>query len=227
MNVNLKIFAASAISFAVGYFVANKRNETFYFNQAHEEVELARSDFKEEIKNLIAEHDEKLADVQKQGIESNARVDEEIREASLIMKAYQGTGGFEPVDVHKHAAPIQYSDYVTAEETKPETQPEPKRKMVEVITGEQFNEGFGDYDNKTLNYHVKNDLMSDGELPGDVAVDVDTRAHIMGGYNDILQKEGIWGRDDTFYIRNHELGYDYEIIRTDGIYADESPGDNE
>lgn len=221
MNNNLKIVIASCVSFTAGYFFANWRNEEYYFKQANEEV-AAREEYWED----------KLDEIRKNGIEGDDRVDAEIREAGLILAAaYKSSDDLEQLTKPEVRAAVlagmqetkivQYSDYTSPEEQEIST--EPAKKTVEVITPEQFIEGLDGYENRTLNYHVGNDTLSSARVE-EGKIDPDIRLMIMGEYDDILPRDNTWGDDDTFYIRNHELKYDYEIIREDGMYADESSG---
>lgn len=228
MNNNLKTALIAVGSFTAGYFLANYRNEDFYFKRANEQIEETREAYEEK----LSEVEKELSDTQRT-LKNLQTEDPDLDAAAQALAGYQGKGGFEPVDVHalapqpepQHAKPqtIQYSDYISSEAVDKTDVPEvPKNdlvKNVEIITEEQFVEGKDEYDQGDLQYHVGNDVLS-GARADDGPIDPDLRAQIMGEYNDILKRENAWDENDSIYIRNHELKYDFTITREDGIFAD-------
>lgn len=213
MNNNLKIAVASGASFIAGYFVANWRNEKFYFDRANEEVEAARE-----------EYEAKLTETREQARESNDRVDEEIQSASLVLQAkadealssYQGNGGFVPVDVHAVTEKIQYSNYNTEEAEKLQPREVEQTENIEVITPEQFANSEYDYEQPTYEYFRGQDILASSRV-GEGKLDEDLRKMLLGSRADLLSRETFWQNlgDDAFYLRNHDLKVDIEIILAD------------
>lgn len=249
MNNNvLKIGLASCASFVAGYFVANWRNETFYFDRANEEVEAAREEIRAEfVDELDAAQElyEETADrLKNMGLLSqftdkldNAQVDGEIQQASLVMmeveaeqalKTYQGEGGFEPVDIHALApvAPvIQYSDYMTPEKSEDEKKETgDKKPTVEVLTAEEYMNDPVDYEESTLIYYAGDDTLVGGRV-GEGVVGETLRAQMLVD-KDVLKRPEFWEKsDDIWYFRNHALKYNFEIIREEGNHpVEESSG---
>lgn len=249
MNNNaLKIGLASAISFVTGYFVANWRNETFYFDRANEEVEVAREEIRVEFVDKLdsAEDRYEAAVASAAGFERAFRnlkmsvgendaetADEEIQratsammnvEAEQALKTYQGEGGFEPVDVHAFAPAepvIQYSDYMTPEEPKSENKKsEDKKPTVQVLTTEEYMNDPMDYEQSTLLYYAEGDLLVGGRID-EGKVGETLRAQMLGDKNDVLKRPGLWEKEEVWYFRNHALKYDFEIMREEGKYVDE------
>lgn len=228
MNNNLKIAIASTISFTAGYFFANYRNEDYYFKQANEEV-AARDEYWED----------KLAEVRKDGVESDASVDREIREAALILAApYKSpdenleeleqlnkpeiraavlesftetqTGGFEPVDVH---AVVEAPKIQYSDYVSPETQEKdisPAETKVQAMTPEEFASDESDYESITLMYFFEDNVLIDAKT-GHKYID-EERLAITGRYDDILRREEIWQNGQEWYVKNDTTHSLYEII---------------
>lgn len=257
MNNTLKIGVVSGVSFVVGYFVANWRNEKFYFDRANEEVGETREAYEEKLSEvekkltkalnnlrdmgvLADEDDPELARVKKHGRETNAQVDKEIRAASLVMMAaeapeaaealssYQGNGGFVPVDVHAVAEKIQYSSYNTEEAEKQQPR-EVATENIEIITPDQFAQAEFEYEQPTYVYYRSEDILASGRNDEPGAVDEELRKMLLGSRADLLARETFWENlgDDAFYLRNHDLKLDIEIILADDELKYESPGGNE
>lgn len=222
MNINLRIAIASGVSFIAGYFVANFRNEKFYFERANEEVEAARE-----------EYEAKLTEAREQARESNDQVDEKIREASLVAKAsealssYQGNGGFMPVDVHAVAEKIPYSSYNTEEAEKQQPREVEQPENIELINSEQFANSEYDYEQPTYEYYRGQDILTGSHI-GEGKVDEDLRKMLLGSRADLLAREGFWEGlgDDAFYLRNHDLKIDVEIILADDDLKYEDPAES-
>ena len=230
MNINLKLIVVTAASFVSGYLVANRLNDSYYHKQAQEMVDEVRE-----------EYEDKLAQAREAAKESDADTDALVRDASLVMQAYQGkseseSGGFEPVDVHAIAerpdspAKVQYSTY-SAKEAEKQQPRDVQPENIDVITAEQYAEGMDDYDQPTFVYHHGDKVLASG-LATEGMVDDDLRALMLGSRSDLIDREGFWEslNGDAFYLRNHDLKIDVEIIRADEDlkYFDETknPGDN-
>lgn len=233
MNNSVKIAVTAGASFVAGYFVANWRNEKFYFDRANEEAQVVRE-----------EYEAKLADLKK------------MDEAAEALSSYQGNGGFEPVDVHAVAETIQYSDYNTEEAEKlqprevesktdyaaksaPSPKADPKhavpKSASEVITEDEYIENGPEHEQIYLIYYAGDDTLTNFD---NQVVPKDIREQIIG--NIPVQKESFWtsepkvvvtasdGSEKALHVRNAEMGHDYEIACVAYGFKDaqESPGEN-
>lgn len=229
MNDALKMAAVAVASFGAGYLVANRMNEQYYFDQARKQVDEAY------------EANEKLEELQKKVDEYEAREEAlKVEEAASILAEYQGQADFEPVDVHAHAAQhaapvnekVQYSKYSAKDaETQKPREVETPKENIELITSDQYVEAALDYDQPTYVYFRKEDILADGNLrEGQGKVDSDLRAMLLGSRADLISRETFWENlgDDAFYLRNHDLKSDIEIILADdgATFENENPGDD-
>ena len=230
MNINLKLIVVTAASFVSGYLVANRLNDSYYHKQAQEMVDEVRE-----------EYEDKLAQAREAAKESDADTDALVRDASLVMQAYQGkseseSGGFEPVDVHAIAerpdspAKVQYSTY-SAKEAEKQQPRDVQPENIDVITPVEFAAGKDGYEQPTFVYHPGDKILASG-IVAEGKVEDDLRALMLGSRSDLLDREGFWDNLDgeAFYLRNHDLKLDIEIIpaEADLLYFDETknPGDN-
>jgi len=229
VNDALKMAAVAVASFGAGYLVANRMNEQYYFDQARKQVDEAY------------EANEKLEELQKKVDEYEAREEAlKVEEAASILAEYQGQADFEPVDVHAHAAQhaapvnekVQYSKYSAKDaETQKPREVETPKENIELITSDQYVEAALDYDQPTYVYFRKEDILADGNLrEGQGKVDSDLRAMLLGSRADLISRETFWENlgDDAFYLRNHDLKSDIEIILADdgATFENENPGDD-
>ena len=229
MNDALKMAAVAVASFGAGYLVANRMNEQYYFDQARKQVDEAY------------EANEKLEELQKKVDEYEAREEAlKVEEAASILAEYQGQADFEPVDIHEHAAQhaapvnekVQYSKYSAKDaETQKPREVETPKENIELITSDQYVEAALDYDQPTYVYFRKEDILADGNLrEGQGKVDSDLRAMLLGSRADLISRETFWENlgDDAFYLRNHDLKSDIEIILADdgATFENENPGDD-
>ena len=227
MNNNLKLIVVAAASFASGYFVANHMNEQYYYDQANKQIDEA------------FENNEKLEELQKKVDQYEARDEAlKVEEASKLLAEYQGQADFEPVDVHAHAAQhaasvpakVQYSTY-SAKEAEKQQPRDVQPENIEVITPVEFAEGKDDYDQPTFVYYSGDKVLASG-IKSEGKIDDDLRALMLGSRSDVVDREGFWEglNGEAFYLRNHDLKLDIEIIRADEDlkYFDETknPGDN-
>jgi len=228
-NTTLKLVVASAASFVAGYLVANYKNEQYYYNQANKLVDEAFG------------KDDLLEELQKKVDEYEAREEAlKVEEAASILAEYQGQADFEPVDIHEHAAQhaapvnekVQYSKYSAKDaETQKPREVETPKENIELITSDQYVEAALDYDQPTYVYFRKEDILADGNLrEGQGKVDSDLRAMLLGSRADLISRETFWENlgDDAFYLRNHDLKSDIEIILADdgATFENENPGDD-
>lgn len=218
MNFNLKLVAAVTCSFIAGYMVANSRNSDYYLNLANDELDEIQKKYDSELEKLQTEVE---------GYRDGA-----LRDAADAIAAYkEGT----PVSALVSVTPtekIPYSSYsnVQDEQTKPSAAVlEPNQPNIETITPEEFVENNPGYEQYTLVYYRGDDTLTDGTTGEKIIGEF--RTNITGRYDDVLFREGFWEglKANEWYLRHHDLSYDYEVVYAAGKYADEveSPGENE
>lgn len=94
-----------------------------------------------------------------------------------------------------------------AERTGPEEEDPSEFHFPRIISEEQFLTENAHYDKSTLTYYTEDDILCDERE--DIIVDVD---RIVGG--DALFSFGVSSSDpDIVYVRNDDLGSDFEIVR--------------
>jgi hypothetical protein len=211
MNSNLKIAIAAGAGFIVGYFLANKQNETYYFNKAEESL----NEMSEELNKLLTERNEAREVLAAIREEKDLRTASEVMspEAAEALSSYQGNGGFVPVDVHAVTEKIQYSNYNTEEAEKLKPREVEQKENIEIITPQEFSESKYGYEQPTYEYYKDQDILASARI-GEGKVDDDLRQLLLGSRSDLLSRETFWQNlgDDAFYLRNHDVKVELEII---------------
>lgn len=227
MDNTIKIALAAAGSFIAGYLVADARSNKYYSNIANEEI----AEVKERYEGKLSDYKKSYAE---HSLDLELKTDPTLREAAEALVEYRAEmdeapvkPAFVPVDIHEYAEKIPYSSYsnVDADKEQPRDVADPLQPNIETITADEFIENEVGYEQHSLQYYFGDNVLVDG-LTGE-KIEGEGRTSIVGRYDDVLGREGFWEglKADEWYLRHHDLRYDYEIIHAAGKHADEVAGD--
>lgn len=229
MDNTIKIALVAAGSFVAGYLVADARSNKFYGKLIDTEAAEIKERYEEKYADFMKSWEEKGL------VDHEIKIDPTLRDAAEALIDYRADmeeqpvkPAFVPVDIHEYAEKISYSSYsnVDAEKEAPrEVIADAAQPNIETITPEEFIENEVGYEQHSLQHYFEDDVLVDG-LTGE-KIEGEDRTNIVGRYNDVLAREGFWEGLGTheWYLRHHDLRYDYEIIHDSGKYADTYAGD--
>lgn len=195
MKSTIKTLGLVGFSFLAGYIAAGTKLRNSYLDMLNEEVHKNRLEYKE-----------RLEDVKKKLQE---RATEDAAEALV---SYQTGIPSRPVQYSQVAA----SDPVPTEEVLVEL-PQPEPQAI-VITEDDFLNGEFNYDDKTLTYYAKDRVIADQT---GVVINQQERTEWFG---DVFGQELPLNESNAFYVRNHNVGMDFEVVVSDGSYKEEVLG---
>lgn len=221
-KVNMKFVVVAAASFISGYLYAQIRMDGYYSGLAADEIDRVKGEFKEEREEFKAKYE----------VLSRMAEDEDLVGAAVALIQYQGeTIEREAVGDSEKNVP-QYTDYAAistvpttskSEETvRTADKEEPKNEPTLVhIHAQDFIDNEPGYEQVTLQYFAGDDVLIDATGAG--KVEDEERQQIIGRFEDLLTRPGFWDglEDQTFYLRNHDLKYDFEILFAENKYSDE------
>lgn len=210
MKSVIKMGLVAAGSFALGYWISNERNETYYLVEAQRAADETAKEYDNELERLQKENEELTDRLKNMGLIDRARKaaeedkSEEIEAAAnTALAEYQG-GRREYY--RRHA---QIAEEVKADPPAPET-------VTYSISEEEYRIDNKGHEQIPLMYYAGDNILATAD---DKVVEEPGRTYALGPYD--VSNHEIWIQHPALFLRNDALMQDYEITYVDTSYAEE------
>lgn len=209
------------VGFAVGYKYAEKKLFKGFEEHLQQQLDAARRNFEREVKytNKYSTPAEAVKDLITEGpenAEAAAQTQQVIDETDRLLEEHGYIQVTEEVAVERNVfvngQPMQDDfDYEREAALRSPEQPY-------VISHDEFLENLPEHGQVTITYYVGDDTLADER--DEPITDID---YVVGTQN--LAKFGYGSRDSNIvYVRNEKTDLDFEILRSEGKFAEEVLG---